>query len=447
MAEAIAMTTKTRLSVLVLSTPVLAFVVVGGLMGSAPAGSGDQTYQHLRVFQDVVSLVLNNYVEGVKIDRAMEGALKGLADGLDPDSAYLEPAQVAAVEAGAAPPDGDVGLELTRQYYLRVISARDGSPAAKAGLETGDYVRGIDGKPTRDMSVFEGSRLLRGQPGSTVKLTIIRGNAADPHEVSLVREKPAGPLVTGRVLAEAGSGAGPGYIRITSFRTSVAEELKRQVAELSRAGATSLIIDLRGTAEGALERGIEAARPFVATGTLTTRAGHNGERRETIAAAAGDGAITLPVQLLVSAGTSGPAELFASALRDNKRAELIGEHTLGRAGLQKLVKLPEGRGLWLTYAQYYRAASGGAEPDRDAAASPSTPQRRPGATPDIGTGGRPKSAGRIPGAEPINGRGLQPDVPVEDAEVGEFGEKAPDQAATDPILDAALERIRRKIAA
>ncbi|MEP6592329.1 MAG: PDZ domain-containing protein, partial [Acidobacteriota bacterium] len=274
------MTTKTRLSVLLLSTPVLAFVVVGGLMGSAPAARGDDTFQHLRVFQDVVSLVLNNYVEEVKIDKAMEGALKGLADGLDPDSAYLDAKQVAAVEAGAALPEGDVGLELTRQYYLRVISARDGSPAAAAGLETGDYVRGIDGKPTRDMSVFEGTRLLRGQPGSKVVLTIIRGNAADPHEVTLVRGKPAGSQVSGRLMpvtAAADSGAGTakataGYIRVTGFRSGVADELKKEAAALAKAGATSLIIDLKGTAEGSVDNGIAAARAFVKSGTLSIRA-------------------------------------------------------------------------------------------------------------------------------------------------------------------------------
>ena len=119
--------------------------------------------------------------------------MRGLADGLDPDSAYLTAKQVAALESRAALPDGEVGLELTRQYYLRVIAAREGSPAAAAGLQTGDYVRGIDGKPTREMSVFEGTRLLHGQPGSKVTLTIIRGNAADPHEIPLVREKAVGP--------------------------------------------------------------------------------------------------------------------------------------------------------------------------------------------------------------------------------------------------------------
>ncbi len=438
------MTFKTRLSVLLLSTPVLVFVVVGGLMGSSATPKGDNTYQHLRVFHDVVSLVLNNYVEEVKIDRAMEGALKGLADGLDPDSAYLSARQVADLEAAPAQAEGEVGLEITRQYYLRVISARDGSPAAAAGLQTGDYVRAIDGKPTRDMSVFEGTRLLRGQPGSKIVLTIIRGNAALPHEVPLVRGKPAGPLVSGRLISLGGGGVAPasgttaqtgsaGYVRIASFRSGVVEDLTKQVAALSTAGAGSLVIDLRGTAEGPLENGIAAARLFVKSGTLSIRAGRNGGNKETIEAGAADGAIGLPVQLLVTGGTSGPAELFATALRDNKRAELVGEHTLGRAGLQKLVKLPEGRGLWLTYAQYYRSATNLQAQERKPPSSSSS-------TPDIGTGGRP-NAPKIPGAEAIHGKGLQPDVPVEDAEVAEFG--AP-RAADDPILDSALDRLRKK---
>ena len=158
------MTTRTRLSVLLLSTPLLAFIVFGGMMGKA-SGS-DQTFQHLRIFEDVVSLILNNYVEEAKVDRVMEGAMRGLADGLDPDSAYLTAAQVKMIDPGEKVAPGDVGIELTRQYYLRVIAARDDSPAAKAGLQTGDYVRAIDGKPARDLSVFEGMRLLRGAPPS-----------------------------------------------------------------------------------------------------------------------------------------------------------------------------------------------------------------------------------------------------------------------------------------
>jgi carboxyl-terminal processing protease len=414
------MTLKTRLSVLLLSTPALLFVVVGGLMGNASASRGDQTFQHLRVFDDVVNLVVGNYVEEVKIDRAMEGALKGLAEGLDPDSAYLNPQQVADIQAGTPLPEGEVGLELTRQYYLRVIAARDGSPAGKAGLQTGDYVRGIDGKPTREMSVFEGYRLLRGQPGSKVTLTIIRGNAADPHEVSLVREKPSATFVSGRALTPE-----VGYVRISSFRPGVVDQLKKQVADLSRAGAKSLVIDVRHTAEGPVENGVAAARLFVKSGTLAIKGGREydpKERakaktggssdkpalppdapRETIAAQAGDGAIDLPAQVLITTGTAGAAEVFAAALDGNKRADLVGEHTIGRAGIQKLVKLPENRGLWLTYSRYL-----------------------------------------TPGGESIHGKGLKPDVEVEDVDVADFG-VAPSTDA-DPILDAAIARATKKAA-
>ena len=135
-----------------------------------------------------MSLISSNYVEEANIDKVMRGAMHGLADGLDPDSAYLTPDQVKQVESGARAAAGGVGLELTRQYYLRVIAARDNSPAAKAGLRTGDYIRAINDMPTREMSVWEGMRALRGAPGTKVSLTVIRGNAADPHVVELTRE-------------------------------------------------------------------------------------------------------------------------------------------------------------------------------------------------------------------------------------------------------------------
>ena len=147
------MSFKTRVSVLLLSTPVLAFVLVGGLMGKEQPAAPTK-YQQLSIFQEVVDLVLHNYVGEVQVDRVMDGAMRGLADGLDPDSAFLNPTQVKALEAGEPPVDGDVGVELTRRYYLYVIAARDGSPAQKAGLRTADTVRAIDDKPTRDMSVF-----------------------------------------------------------------------------------------------------------------------------------------------------------------------------------------------------------------------------------------------------------------------------------------------------
>src|ERR1041385_3423982 len=130
------MTSRTRIWVLVISTPIIAFAVLGGYLGQVLAK--DDTYQHLRVFEDVVSLVLNNYVEEVDVKRAMGGAMRGLADGLDADSGYITPDLVKAIESNQPNGPADIGVEVSRQYYLRVVSGRDGSPAAKAGLRSGD---------------------------------------------------------------------------------------------------------------------------------------------------------------------------------------------------------------------------------------------------------------------------------------------------------------------
>ena len=389
------MTSKTRLSILLVSTPVLAFVIVGGLIGQERT-SGDRVFRHLRVFDDVVQLVMSNYVEDVKVDKAMEGALRGLAEGLDPDSAYLDAKEAKAVAGGETLPDAEVGIELTRQYYLRVIAARDGSPAAKAGLQTGDFVRAIDSKPTRDMSVFEGSRMLRGAAGSKVTLTVIRGSAAEPHDVVLVREQPAGPVVVSRLI-----GMDVGYLRVASFKNGSVEDIKKQTADLVKSGAKSLLIDLRRTAEGPLDNGVGAARLFVKSGTLVVKAGREKTDRVTIAARPNETITELPITMLVTNGTSGAAELFIAALDGNDRGDIVGERTLGRAGVQKLVQLPENRGLWLTYAKYL-----------------------------------------TPKGDPIHGKGIEPDVRVEEPDV-EFGGPQPEK---DAMLDTALEHLRKKVA-
>jgi len=385
------MSSRTRLIVLTLSAPVIAFAIVGGFLGRVMAK--EDTYQHLKIFDDVVSLISSNYVEDANIDKVMHGAMLGLADGLDPDSAYLSQDEVKRVESGTALPPAGVGLELTRQYYLRVIAARDGSPAARAGLHTGDYIRAINEVPTREMSVWEGVRALRGAPGSKVSVTVIRGSAADPHVVELTREREPDSEVSGRI-----AGTGIGYVRIAAIGASSAAQVKAQIADLTKNGASKFIIDLRRTSSGKAEDGLTLARAFVATGTLAMRE-TKGSPRETIAAAPGDGAITLPLTLLIDTGTSGAAEIFASALSGNQRADLIGEHTIGRAASQKLLKLPDGAGLWLSTTRYL-----------------------------------------TPAGTPLHEKGLEPTVAVDEPEV-EFGQPAP---TTDPILDKALEHLKAK---
>src|SRR5207248_1652461 len=159
-----------------------------------------------------------------------------------------------------------------------------------------------------------------------------------------------------------------------------------------------LIVDVRRTSSGALENGLDLARLFVPSGTLAMRETRGGTR-ETVSTENGDGAITLPVEILLDAGTSGAAEVFASALVGNKRAELVGEHTIGRAAVQKLVKLPDGSGLWLSTTRYL-----------------------------------------TPSGNPLHEKGLEPMVAVDEPDV-EFGQAAP---TTDPVLEKAIERATQK---
>ena len=385
------MTSRTRLWVLAISTPVIAFALVGGLLGRVLAK--DTTYQHLRVFHDVVELVVDNYVEEVDVRKAMRGALQGLTDGLDPDSTYLTPELVKAFESRTPPGPADLGIDLARGYYLRVISVRPDSPAAKAGLRTGDFIRAIDGRVTRDISPFEGSRLLHGAPGSSVHLLVIRGNAADPHDLTLTRERPSAAPVTSRM-----ADAATGYIRVIEFSEDTGARLAEAIGTL--AGASKFVIDLRGASRGDLDHGIAAARPFVRSGTLAVKQRKGG--KDAVAANAGDGAISAPLVLLVDQGTAGAAEVFAAALDANSRAELIGERTLGRAARQQLAKLPDGSGLLLTSERY------------------------------LG-----------PAETPIHERGLVPDVEVPQPEV-EFGAAPP---AVDRTLDRALEHLSQQKAA
>jgi carboxyl-terminal processing protease len=379
------MSHRTRVLVLWISAPVVAFAIVGGLLGKVAAR--EDTYQPLKMFEDVVQLIDNNYVEKVDVDRVMNGALHGLADNLDADSAFLTADQVAQVEAGKPLPAGDVGIALTRQYYLRVIAARDGSPAARAGLRTGDYIRLIDDHPTREMSVWEGARALRGAPGTTVKLTVFRGDQNDPHDVELTRVAPAPSDVSGRIAAP-----GVGLLRVAAIGPSTAREVASHAAELTRGGAKTLLVDIRHTSTGTLEEGLAVARAFVAHGTLAIR--ETKDARDPIMAADGDGAITAPVEVLLDTGTSGAAELFAAALSGNHRARLIGEHTIGRAAEQTLVKLPDGSGLWMSTTRFL--------------------------TPD---------------GKALHTAGLDPDVAVDEPRV-DFGQ--PDPTA-DPILEKALQ--------
>lgn len=386
------MASKTRLTVFLVSTPLVVIAVAGGLLGTS-ALARQQGVPELKIFGDCIQLIRDAYVEPVDMDKVMDGAMRGLADGLDPSSAYLTADDVKALQANTAVPTGETGLVLTKQFYLRIVGVRDGSPGARAGLRTGDYVRGIAGKPTREMSALEGARLLRGEPGSKVVLNVFRNSAVDIREFSLDREALTTPLVTGKTLP-----GGDAEIRIASFNKGAAAALAAEIATARHGGASRLLIDIRGTADGSVDEGIAAARLFIKTGLLAILAGRDAADQVKTSANPGDGAVTLPTVVLVSNGTAGPAEVFAAALAGHDRAELVGEPTAGLAAVQHLVPLPEGAGIWLTYQRYLTLDN-----------------------------------------QPIHERGVRPTIGVEQPFVN-FDDAPP---TNDPILDRGLEALKK----
>ena len=285
------MSSRTRLIVMSISAPVIAFAIVGGFLGKVMAR--EDTYQHLKIFDDVVSLISSNYVE--EVEHRQGDARRDARAGRRPRSGQRvsrRPTGQAGREPATPLPPGDVGLELTRQYYLRVIAARDGSPAAKAGLRTGDYIRAIDDMPTREMSVWEGMRALRGAPGTKVSLTVIRGNAADPHVVELTRE--ALPAVRRHRPHRRARRRLPAHrrrsARSTADQVEVADRRpdqgRRDEADRRRAPH----LERHRSTTASRWRGCSSAR------ARWRCAKRKGDARETIAAAAGDGAITLPTR-------------------------------------------------------------------------------------------------------------------------------------------------------
>ena len=384
------MSTKTRWIIALASVPVIAFTLIGGYLGRVSAG--ENTYRHLRIFEDVVSLISNNYVEEVDLDEVMQGALRGLAEGLDSDSAYLLEEDVDRLERGGTLPEGNVGLTVTRRYYTQVVATRDGSPAAAAGILPGDFVRAIDGEPTRFMSAIEADRRLHGQPGSTVTVSLIRGRTQEPYDITLERNTTANLEVTGRLLDTTNA---IGIVRIPSFHDDVANQVSDVITALTAQGASRFVIDVRNAATGSYPNALDTARLFIDDGTLVILQEQGGTKTSVEASQTGT-RIDIPMTLLINYGSSGPAELFVAALSDRERAKAIGQRTAGRVGLQKLVRLPDGTGLWLSYARYLTASE-----------------------------------------EPIHLYGIQPSIPVP-IEAPELGEPL---SADDPILDRAVEEM------
>ncbi len=330
---------------LAISVPFVLYAILGGFLGRALAR--DSAYRYLSVFQDVVTLVMNNYLTAPKMDQVMDGAIRGMLEALDPDSCFLNAEEYLAFKDPEAHRKADIGVELTKRYYLQVVSVLPGSPAEKAGVEPGDLLKSVSGVNTREVNVIAGEAMLRGSSGSKVELEIIRDRQPDPVTLEVERRDVLVSPVTFEKLAD-----GTGYVKIASFRPGTDTDVKRAVEMLKGQGASKLVVDVRNSFGRVAEEGAKVAELFVAGGVAARLQSRKGETTD-VRLAPDRVAFSGDMALLVNGGSSGAAEIVASAFRAAKRGEILGVPTSGRSAVQKAISLGDGTAVVLSVAQYW----------------------------------------------------------------------------------------------
>src|SRR5216683_226495 len=335
-----------RIGILSLSVAIFCYAGIGHVLGR---GSDDKAYKSLTVYGEVLQKIQQDYVDEPHMRTVTAGSLHGLLESLDPQSSYLTPREYEEYKkklANAA--TGETGLTLSKRYgYIIVLSVLPDSPGAKAGVRSGDILEAIGGFTTRDMSVGQALNLLNGQPGSGVKVAVIRRGKATPEEVDIVRDKLATPkIITQKADHDIL------VLRLPSLDSGRAEEVRNRLLDAEKQGIHKVILDVRECGRGPVSEAIAIARLFIPSGTLTTLRGQT-VSTQVFSAEPKQVLWKNPVAVLIDATTSGAAEVLASAIVANHRGDVVGERTFGLASAQKLITLDDGAALILTVANYY----------------------------------------------------------------------------------------------
>ena len=333
-----------------LSILLVALVFLGGLGPSRVRANSqpDGAYAEMEVYSEVLKKVQTDYVVDPNMTKVTVGALHGLLESLDPDSSYLTPDEYKAYKGRANAGSAQIGLNISKRYgYATVVSVEPGSPAEKEQVEDGDIVEAIDGQSTREMSLVMIRLLLEGKPGTNVTFSLVRPRKAEPDKITLTRTVSAVPAL-GEIQYENSSIL---YLKPVVLSKERVGEIASRLKAMQKNGNKKILLDLRDVAEGDEEQGVRLANLFLESGTIVTLSGQkypyeafNADTSKFITGA--------PLVVLVNHGTSGPGEIVAAAVLDNKRGDVVGDRTFGEGSVQKTMELPDGAALILSVAKY-----------------------------------------------------------------------------------------------
>lgn len=329
------------------------------------AAKPEETYKQLETFANVLHLVQENYVEEVKIEEIMHGAIRGMLATLDPHSSFMKPEDYKELQVETKGSFTGIGIEITiRDGLLTVVSPIEGTPAFKKGLKAGDKILRINGESTKDLSLLEAVKRLRGPKGSEVTVSIHREGWMEMKDITIIRDVIPIHSVKSRLLEP-----GYAYIRISNFQAKTTRDFKSALSELAKEGKIQgLVLDLRNNPGGLLDQAVQMADVFLDKGVIVSTKGRLKDQNMLFEAEKNGESYNFPIVVLVNEGSASASEIVAGALQDHKRALILGVQTFGKGSVQTIIPMNDGAGLRLTTARYYTPSgksiqAKGIEPD------------------------------------------------------------------------------------
>ena len=334
----------------------------------AERGDGTLPLDDLRTFTEVFAKIKSDYVEPIEDKVLLENAIRGMLSGLDPHSSYLVPDDYQELQTGTSGEFGGLGIEVGMEDgFVKVIAPIDDTPAQRAGVEAGDLIIRLDDTPVKGMSLADAVKVMRGEPGTDIVLTIVRDGVDRPLRITITRDVIQVTSVRSRSLDP-----GYGYVRISQFQLRTGESLREEVGKLRQEagsdGLKGLVLDLRNNPGGVLNAAVSVSDAFLDEGTIVYTDGRMDDSKLTFGAKGSDILDGTPLVVLVNAGSASASEIVAGALQDHGRAVIMGEKTFGKGSVQTILPLGNGSALKLTTARYYTPSgtsiqARGIEPD------------------------------------------------------------------------------------